>query len=119
MPEAIATEDLDGLPPGIDPVDLPLWGKKRLLRFTGPFYAHNYRYADFTRPVQVLLPLKDILVLQDTERKNLYIVDRKRNLSLGCGMHAVLLGPRPLQNRPPALPLPAGWKPTKLQPPLA
>lgn len=81
-------EDPHGsLPPGLRPQDAAMVGTKGAARFTGHFYGlPDIPWVQFERPVIVWFASRDILVLQDLEHGNLYVVDRRRDLSLGCLM---------------------------------
>ncbi len=80
--------DIDGIAPG---VDMELQGKTKLLTFTGKFFAMpDVPYMRFSRMVHIIFASKEVYVAQDTQYKNLYVVDREKNLSLGCRMTATL-----------------------------
>jgi hypothetical protein len=80
--------DSDGIPPG---VDMELQGKIKVLTFSGHFYAQpSVSYQRFSRMVSILFASKEIYVAEDIALGNLYVVDRKSNISLGCRMTATL-----------------------------
>lgn len=81
--------DTDGMPPGMGREDWELIGSQGYVRFRGKFYAAGGRYQDFIRPVKVVYALKAVYVLQDLAHKNIYVIDRKTGISLGCQMGAV------------------------------
>ncbi len=58
--------------------------------FTGPFHMLGGRLVEYTRPVRVLLAVREVVVLQDVEHDNLYVVDRLKRVSLGSRMSTTL-----------------------------
>ena len=79
-------DDIDGTPPG---VDLEMQGKFKMINFSGHFYVMpNVPEMKFARLVHIVFASKEIIVAQDYHFKNLYVVDREKNLSLGCRMTA-------------------------------
>lgn len=83
-PTALA--DSDGISPG---VDLDLVDTVGIITFTGVFYA-NPAAGNVTikRVAHVVFASTEVLVTQDVTHGNLYVIDRIRNLSLGCRMTA-------------------------------
>jgi hypothetical protein len=81
--------DTDGIPPGLD---IHLYGAVGLLKFSGVFFAApELGDTTFVRPVQIVFASKEILVCKDRTRHNLYVVDRRSGISLGCRMQAVFI----------------------------
>lgn len=84
--------DPDGKnPPGLRQEDLALLGQKMKVRFEGVFFARpELGYITFSRAVVVWFASVDIFVVQDLEHGNLYVIDRRRDISLACLMIAYL-----------------------------
>lgn len=81
--------DTDGIPPGLD---TELTGQQKTIKFSGQFYAAPHLpYVELLRKVQILFASKEVYVAFDLENHNLYVVDREKNLSLGCRMNTELL----------------------------
>jgi hypothetical protein len=96
----VAIQDSDGIPPGLD---LELTGQEKTIMFFGQFYAAPHLpFVQLFRKVKILFAAKEAYVAFDLENHNLYVVDREKNLSLGCRMQAELL--------------PADYDPNLLQP---
>ena len=84
--QTINTIDRDGVPPGLD---LTLNGKRGYVKFSGFFFAQpDVPYQEFKRPVLIIFASKGIFVALDLVRRNIYVVDRETNISLGCQMTA-------------------------------
>ena len=82
-------QDVDGLAPG---VDTELMGRVFGLTFSGHFYAMpSVPTMKFTRMVRIVFASKEVYVAFDLQHHNLYVVDRAKNLSLGCRMTAELV----------------------------
>lgn len=78
--------DVDGIAPG---VDLDLLGKTGYIEFSGHFFAEpEIPTQTFKRPVNIVFASPEVYVAYDPYFKNLYVVDREKNLSLGCRMTA-------------------------------
>lgn len=74
------------IPPGLD---TKLYGTRGYVTFKGHFYAQPHiPYQTFSRYVQIVMATKEILVAYDLELKTIYVIDREKNLSLGCKMWA-------------------------------
>lgn len=84
-----ALRDSDGIPPGLD---LELTGQDKTIKFYGKFYAApKLPYVEIFRKVKILFASPEVFVAFDLEEHNLYVVDRVKNLSLGCRMSVELL----------------------------
>lgn len=82
--------DSDGIPPGMNPEETGYIGMRGHILFKGPFYALGGTEVEFARPVLVVTMLRKVIVAQDVENYNIYVIDRERNESLGCLMNAKL-----------------------------
>lgn len=78
--------DVDGIAPGIEP---ELMFKFGVVTFSGHFFAQpEVPHQEFDRPVQIIFASKEILVCLDMSVGNIYVIDREKELSLGCRMKA-------------------------------
>lgn len=89
-PAQLAVVDSDGIPPGMEKLEMHLMGKEVSVQFSGKFYARDWKEVAFVRKAKVAYILKETMVLVDVERKNLYIIARKTGISQGCLMDTVV-----------------------------
>jgi len=82
--------DSDGIPPGMNPNETGYIGMKGWIEFSGPFYAMNGLDVTFARQVVIITILRKVIVAQDTVNMNIYVIDRDKEISLGCQMKANL-----------------------------